>query len=54
MVNRSLKNIEDMGGIHAELLKEPIEWKSGYIIPSTRPGIGYELNEAMARKYKWS
>lgn len=49
-----IESIEDMGGIHAELLKEPIEWKSGYIIPSTRPGIGYELNEAMARKYKWS
>jgi galactonate dehydratase len=47
-----LETIETMEGIHAELLKEPIEWKKGYVHPSPRPGLGYELNEAVARKYR--
>ncbi|HEX7900768.1 MAG TPA: mandelate racemase/muconate lactonizing enzyme family protein [Planctomycetota bacterium] len=46
-----LETIDTMGGIHAELLKEPIEWKKGYITPSTRPGLGYELDEAAARRH---
>ena len=48
-----MESIGDMQGFHGELLKEPIEWKQGYIIPSTRPGIGYELDEAVARKHQW-
>ena len=47
-----LETIGTMDGIHAELLKEPIEWKKGYITPSTRPGLGYELDEAAARKHQ--
>ena len=47
-----LETIETMDGIHAELLKEPVEWKKGYVHPSKRPGLGVELNEAVARKYK--
>jgi galactonate dehydratase len=48
-----LETVEDLQhGIQAELLKEPVDWKTGYITPSTRPGLGYELNEAAARKYK--
>ncbi len=46
-----LESIADFGGFHAEILKEPIEWKDGFIIPSKRPGLGYELNEAVARKH---
>ena len=38
-------------GFHAELLKEPIQWENGYIIPSTKPGLGVELNEAVAAKH---
>jgi 2-dehydro-3-deoxyphosphogalactonate aldolase len=49
-----MESIADMQDIHAELLKEPIEWNRGYIIPSLRPGIGYELNETAARKHLWS
>ena len=42
------ESIEDFSGFHAELLKEPIVWQDGYIIPSERPGLGYELDEAVA------
>jgi 2-dehydro-3-deoxyphosphogalactonate aldolase len=49
-----MESIEDMTGIHAELLTDPIEWKKGYIIPSARPGLGHDLNEAAARKYAYA
>ena len=48
-----MESIDDMRGFHAELLKQPIEWQKGYIIPSTRPGLGYELDEKVARKYAY-
>jgi len=44
------ESIETFGGFHAELLKEPIQWEEGYIIPPTRPGIGVELDEEVAAK----
>jgi 2-dehydro-3-deoxyphosphogalactonate aldolase len=47
-----LETVEDMQGLHSELLKDPLELKKGYITPSTRPGLGHELNEAVARKYR--
>ncbi len=43
-----LEGIEDWGGFHAEILKKPIQWEEGYVIPSTEPGIGVELDEATA------
>jgi len=42
------ESIETFGGFHAEILKEPIKWEDGYIIPPTKPGLGVELNEEMA------
>jgi len=49
-----MESIGDMQGFHGELLEEPIKWEKGSIIPSTRPGIGYELNETVARKHQWT
>ena len=43
-----LESIETWGGFHAELLSEPIQWENGYVIPPTKPGLGVELNEAVA------
>jgi L-alanine-DL-glutamate epimerase-like enolase superfamily enzyme len=37
-----------------EIVKEPFEWKEGYLIPSERPGIGIELDEKKLEKYKGS
>jgi galactonate dehydratase len=43
-----LEGIQQWGGFHAKILKTPIRWERGYVIPPTAPGLGVELNEAMA------
>jgi 2-dehydro-3-deoxyphosphogalactonate aldolase len=43
-----LEGILDWSGIHAEILKKPIQWQDGYIIAPTEPGLGVELNEEVA------
>ncbi|HJN49401.1 MAG: mandelate racemase/muconate lactonizing enzyme family protein [Pseudomonadales bacterium] len=45
------ESIETFGGFHAEILKEPIQWEDGYIIPPTKPGLGVELDEEVAAKH---
>jgi galactonate dehydratase len=47
------ESIETFGGFHAEILKEPIQWEDGYIIPPTRPGLGVELDEEVAAKHPY-
>ena len=42
------ESIETFGGFYSDLLKKPIQWQDGYIVPPTEPGIGYELDEAIA------
>ncbi len=42
------ESIETFGSFHAEVLKEPIRWEDGYIIPPSTPGLGVELNEEVA------
>lgn len=37
-----------------EIVKEPFEWKDGYLIPSDRPGIGIELDEQKLEKHAGS
>jgi 2-dehydro-3-deoxyphosphogalactonate aldolase len=48
------EGIETWGGFQAEILKEPIQWEDGYIIPPTRPGLGVELNEEVAAKHPYT
>jgi galactonate dehydratase len=43
-----LESIETWSGFHAQILKKPIRWEEGYVIPSSEPGLGVELNEAVA------
>ncbi len=43
-----LESIQRWGGFHAQLLKKPIIWEEGYVIPPTSPGLGIELDEAVA------
>ncbi len=47
------ESIETWGGFHAEILKEPMRWEDGYIIPPTAPGLGVELDEAVAAKHPY-
>ena len=43
-----LESIERWEGFHADILVKPIVWEDGYVIPPTAPGLGVELNEAVA------
>mgnify|MGYP001265311274 FL=1 len=49
-----LEGIKDWGGFYSEILSEPIEWKNGYVVPPTKPGLGVELNEDVANKYTYN
>jgi L-alanine-DL-glutamate epimerase-like enolase superfamily enzyme len=49
-----LESIQRWGGFHAQLLKKPIVWEQGYVIPPTAPGLGVELNEAVALAHPYS
>ena len=44
-----LESIETWGGFHTDILKSPIQFEDGHVIPSSAPGIGVELNEEVAR-----
>lgn len=44
-----LESIESWGGFHSEILKTPITFEDGHVIPPTAPGLGVELNELVAR-----
>ncbi len=44
-----LESIETWGGFHSEILKTPIQFEEGHVIPPTAPGLGVELNEDVAR-----
>ncbi len=47
------ESIETFGGFHAELVKQPIQWQDGYIIPPTAPGLGVELDEQVAAAHPY-
>lgn len=47
------ESIQTWGGFHAEILKTPIQWQQGYIIPPTEPGIGVELDEDVAAQHPY-
>ena len=49
-----LEGIERWQGIHAELLRRPIRWEEGYVIPSSEPGLGVELEESVALAHPYS
>ncbi len=51
-----LESIERWGGFHSDILRSPMQWEDGYVIPSTQPGIGVELDidVAMANPYTGS
>ena len=43
-----LESIETWGGFHSEILVKPIRFEDGHVIPSTEPGLGVEIDEAVA------
>jgi 2-dehydro-3-deoxyphosphogalactonate aldolase len=48
-----LEGIERWQGFHAELLKKPIRWEEGYVIPPTEPGLGVELDEEVIARHPY-
>lgn len=49
-----LESIERWEGFHARVLKRGVRWEEGYVIPSTEPGLGIELDEAVARAHPYT
>jgi len=49
-----LEGIERWDGFHADILRKPIRWEAGYVIPPTEPGLGVELNEALVRRHPYT
>ena len=43
-----LESIEDWGGFHAKILKQSIKFDQGYVEVPMLPGLGIELDEAVA------
>ena len=39
--------IGKMDGFHAKLLKKPLLWEDGYLIPPKEAGLGVELDDAI-------
>ncbi len=48
-----LEGIQTWDGFQAEILKEPIRWEQGYVIPPRKPGLGVELNEEVAARHPY-
>ena len=49
-----LEGVERWDGFHAAILKKPVRWENGYVIPPTEPGLGVELNEAVALAHPYT
>ena len=49
-----LEGIKDWKNFYSEILTDPIKWENGYVIPSTKVGLGTELNEKVAEKYSYT
>ena len=49
-----LESIRRWDGFHARILKTPMRWEEGYVIPPEAPGIGVELDEDVARAHPYS
>ncbi|HCF24830.1 MULTISPECIES: mandelate racemase/muconate lactonizing enzyme family protein [unclassified Novosphingobium] len=49
-----LESIEDWSGFHAQILKTPMQFEQGHVIPPTAPGLGIELDEEVAAAHPYT
>jgi len=49
-----LESIGQWDGFHADILKKPIRWEEGYVIPPAEPGLGVELDEEVALAHPYT
>ena len=47
------ESIGKMDGFHASLLKTPLQWEDGYLIPPTAAGLGVELDDSVVKAHPW-
>ena len=47
------EGILDWSGFQAKLVRCPIQWEAGYVVPSTAPGLGVELDESVAKAHPY-
>lgn len=48
-----LEGIREWGGFQSEILRKPIQWEDGYVIPPETPGLGVELDEDVAARHPY-
>lgn len=48
------ESILTWGGFHAAILKTPLQWQDGYILPPKEPGLGVELDEIIAEQHPYT
>jgi 2-dehydro-3-deoxyphosphogalactonate aldolase len=48
-----LESIQQWGGFHSQILKQPVVWEDGFVIPPAAPGLGVELDEAVAAAHPY-
>lgn len=48
-----LECIRKMDGFYSKIINKPINWNSGYVIPSKEPGLGIEINEKILKNYPY-
>src|SRR5579859_6578551 len=48
-----LESLQTWAGFNAKILKTPIRWEAGYVIPPSEPGLGVELDEEVARAHPY-
>lgn len=49
-----IEGIQDWSGFHADLLRTPVQWEDGDVIPSREPGLGVELDETVALAHPYT
>ena len=49
-----LESIERWENFHADILVRPLVWEEGYLITPTEPGLGVELDVAVAEAHPWT
>jgi 2-dehydro-3-deoxyphosphogalactonate aldolase len=48
------ESIGQMGGFPAEILKKPLAWQDGFLLPPESPGLGVELDDDVVARYPYS
>lgn len=49
-----LEGIQKWDGFHADILKTPLQWEDGHILPPPTPGLGIELDTDIARAHPYT